>query len=96
MGLRGSDVALETADIILLNDKLDLLPFLIRLSRRMSRTIKFNIGLSFGVNLISLALDAMGLLTPILGAISHNIGSIAVVLISASVSLMKIEKETGN
>ena len=92
MGLRGSDVALETADIVLLNDRLSLLPFLIRLSRRMSRTIKFNIGLSLGINLISLILSAGGLLTPILGAVSHNIGSIAVVLISASISFMKDEE----
>lgn len=96
MGLRGSDVALETADIVLLNDKLASLPFLIRLSRRMSWIIKFNIGLSLGINIISLGLGAVGLLTPILGAISHNIGSIAVVLISASISFMKNEKEMGN
>ncbi|WDP87497.1 MAG: cation-translocating P-type ATPase [Desulfobacter sp.] len=93
MGLRGSDVALETADIVLLNDRLALLPFLIQLSRRMSRTIKFNIGLSLGINLISIILSAGGLLTPILGAVSHNIGSIAVVLISASISFMKTENE---
>ena len=93
MGLRGSDVALETADIVLLNDKLVLLPFLIRLSRRMSWIIKFNIGLSLGINIVSLGLGAVGLLTPILGAVSHNIGSIAVVLISSSISFMKTENK---
>ncbi len=91
MGMRGADVALETADIVLLNDRLSLLPFLIRLSRRMTRIIKLNIGISLAINLISLALGATGLLTPILGAISHNIGSIAVVVISASLSFMKAE-----
>jgi Cd2+/Zn2+-exporting ATPase len=89
MGLRGSDVALETADIVLLNDKIERLPFLIRLSRRMSKTIKISIAISLIINLLSLIAGSMGLLTPILGAISHNIGSIAVVLLSASISFEK-------
>ncbi len=91
MGLRGSDVALETADIVLLNDKIERLPFLIRLSRRMSKTIKISIAISLIINLLSLIAGSMGLLTPILGAISHNIGSIAVVLLSASISFEKYE-----
>ncbi len=91
MGLRGSDVALETADIVLLNDKIERLPFLIRLSRRMSKTIKISIAVSLIINLLSLIAGSMGLLTPILGAISHNIGSIAVVLLSASISFEKYE-----
>jgi len=89
MGLRGSDVALETADIVLLNDRLTLLPFLIKLSRRMSKTIKVNISISLLINILSLIAGALGLLTPILGAISHNIGSILVVLLSASISFVK-------
>lgn len=89
MGLRGSDVALETADIVLMNDKLELLPFLVRLSRRMRKTIKINILISLLINLLAIAAGSMGLLTPILGAISHNIGSILVVLLSASIVLIK-------
>ncbi len=89
MGLGGSDVALETADIVLLNDRLEQLPFLIRLSQRMSKTIKINIGISLMINILSLIAGSMGLLTPILGAVSHNIGSILVVILSASISFMK-------
>lgn len=92
MGLRGSDVALETADIVLLNDRLDKIPFLIRLSRSMTKTIKANIILSFGINIISIIAASLGLLTPILGAISHNIGSILVVMISASLALIKEDR----
>ena len=84
MGLRGSDVALETADIVLMNDRIDTLPFLVDLSRKMSRTIKVNIALSFGINLVAVALGFAGILTPILGAITHNIGSILVVALAAS------------
>ncbi len=89
MGLRGSDIALETADIVLVNDKLEKIPFLIELSRKMIKTIKLNIFISFSINTISLVLASLGLLTPILGAISHNIGSILVVLLSASLALIK-------
>ena len=89
MGLRGSDVALETADIVLLNDRVERIPFLVKLSRRMSKTIKIGIAISLIINVLSLIASSMGWLTPILGAISHNIGSIAVVLLSASISLEK-------
>ncbi len=85
MGLRGADVALETADIVLMNDHLDQLPFLVRLGRRMSRIIKINILLSFGINLIALVLSFFGVLTPILGAVTHNLGSILVVFLASSI-----------
>jgi Cd2+/Zn2+-exporting ATPase len=85
MGTRGADVALETADIVLMNDRLEQLPFLIRLSRRMSRTIKTNIWLSFGINFVAVIAGIAGLLTPIWGAVTHNIGSILVVALAASI-----------
>ncbi|MBN4059696.1 heavy metal translocating P-type ATPase, partial [Acidimicrobium ferrooxidans] len=49
MGAAGSDVALETADIALLADKLSSLPTAIGLARRASRTIKQNLYFSLGV-----------------------------------------------
>ena len=91
MGIRGADVALETADIVLMNDKLEQLPFLIRLSRKMSSTIKTNIWLSFGINFVAVLAGATGLLSPILGAVTHNIGSILVVALAASIRFMKEE-----
>lgn len=89
MGLRGADVALETADIVLMNDRLEQLPFLITLSRKMARTIKTNIWLSFAINFIAVLAGSFGLLTPITGAITHNIGSILVVALAASLRFMK-------
>ncbi len=89
MGIRGADIALETADIVLMNDRLEQLPFLIRLSRKMTTTIKGNIWLSLAINLITVLAGTMGLLTPIMGAIAHNIGTILVVTIAASVGLVK-------
>lgn len=89
MGARGADVALETADIVLMHDRLDLLPFLLQLSRRMAQTIRVNIWLSFGINCIAVLAGATGLLTPILGAVTHNIGSILVVALASSVGFIK-------
>lgn len=89
MGFKGSDVALETADIVLLNDTLEQLPFLILLSKKMSRIIKINIGISFLINFVSVIAGFAGVLTPILGAVSHNLGSILVVLLSASIRFTK-------
>lgn len=89
MGIRGADVALETADIVLMNDRLEQLPFLIQLSRRMSSTIRLNIWLSFSINCIAVLAGAAGLLTPIWGAVTHNMGSILVVVLAASIGFMK-------
>lgn len=84
MGLNGSDAALETADVVLMNDRLDRLPFLIGLGKKMSRVIKVSIGISFLINLVAVAAGSLGLLTPIMGAVMHNLGSILVVLLAAS------------
>lgn len=84
IGARENTVALETADIVLMRNGLEALPFLLRLSKATRRTIGQNIIL-FGLayNALMLACSAAGLLTPILGAFGHNVGSIAVVLNSA-------------
>ena len=84
IGSRENTVALETADVVLMKDGLRALPFLLRLAKATRRTINQNI-LAFGLayNLLMLALSAGGILTPILGAVGHNLGSVAVVLNSA-------------
>lgn len=87
MGLNGSDAALETADIVLMNDRLDKLGYLFSLSRTMCRVIEINIAISFLINFFSVIAGFMGLLTPIIGAVTHNIGSILVVGLSASIGL---------
>ncbi len=91
MGIRGADVALETADIVLMNDKLEQIPFLIHLSRKMTHTIKFNIWLSFIINMIAVLAGAMGILSPIMGAVAHNIGSILIVSLAASLRFTREE-----
>jgi len=89
MGMRGSEMALATADIVLMKDRISLLPFLIRLSRKMTRTIRINIILSLSINLVAICLGAMGLLSPITGAIAHNVGSILVVILSSVIAFTR-------
>jgi len=84
IGSRQDTVALETADAVLMRGDLSGLPFLLRLGRATARTIHQNLiwfGLLFNASM--LVLSASGSLTPILGAVGHNLGSVAVVLNSA-------------
>ncbi|MBU1627569.1 cation-translocating P-type ATPase, partial [bacterium] len=85
MGATGTDVALETADIALMNDDITKLPYLIKLSRRMIKTIKWNIAFGMVFNAFAVIASGSGYLTPIMGAVVHNIGSVLVVLSSASI-----------
>jgi len=89
MGSAGTDVALETADIALMHDDIHRLPFLIRLSRRMLKTIRWNIAFGMFFNALAVAAGGAGLLSPIMGAVVHNVGSILVVLSSASIGFAK-------
>lgn len=63
MGGAGTDTALETADIALMNDDLKKLPFTIKLSRKTLRIIKQNLGFSIIVKLLALLLVVPGWLT---------------------------------
>lgn len=87
MGGVGTDVALETADIVLMHDDISKLPFLVQLSRRTLKIIKWNIAFGLIFNAVAVLASGGGFLTPIMGAVVHNIGSVLVVLSSASLAL---------
>jgi Cd2+/Zn2+-exporting ATPase len=88
MGAGGTDVALETADIALIHDDISKLPFLVRLSRRMIKIIKWNIAFGLAFNAAAVVASGTGFLTPIMAALAHNIGSVLVVMASASLAFM--------
>lgn len=79
MGAMGTDAAIEAADIALMGDDLEKLPLIFTLARATVRTIGFNIFFALAFNLLALAASGAGLLTPITGAIVHNIGSVIVI-----------------
>ncbi len=83
MAALGNDTAIESADICLMGDDIFKLHSLFRLSTSALSTIKMNIGASLAVSFLAIILSAMGLLTPVSGAIWHNAASVLVVLNSA-------------
>ena len=80
MSLTGADVAIETADIGLLSDDLSKLPHLVMVSRKAITTIKHNLIFSVGVLALAVALTVPGILTPVSGAMLHELSSIPVIV----------------
>lgn len=83
MGIAGTDVAIETAEIALLSDDLAKLPHLLGLSRQAMRAIRQNLFFSLGVLAIAVVLAIPGILSPVTGALLHELSSIPVIANSA-------------
>lgn len=80
----GSDIAIDAADIALVRDDIRWLPHLFRLSGRMMRTIMMNLTLSLLLNFVAILLAMTGVLGPVVGALVHNVGSVVVIINSAT------------
>ncbi|KZS79101.1 copper-transporting ATPase [Mycobacterium kansasii] len=78
MGLAGTDVAVETADVALANDDMHRLLDVRDLGGRAVEVIRQNYGMSIAVNAAGLLIGASGALSPVLAAILHNASSVAV------------------
>lgn len=83
MGGIGSDIAVDAADIALVDDEVKELPHLLGLSKRMMVTIKCNLTFSMSLNFLAIILAMTGILNPVVGALVHNAGSVLVILNSA-------------
>ncbi len=83
MGAAGSDVAIESASVALLNNDLSRLPFLIRLSRAAARVIWQNLIFGVAFIVVTEVLAVWGPLTPVVGAFLHTIATAVVILNSA-------------
>ncbi len=75
----GTDVSVESADIVLMQNELDKVRLATLLSRRTLRTIKQNIGLSFVYNGIMVPLAMLGHVTPLMAAITMPLSSLLVI-----------------
>ena len=91
MGAAGSDTAIETANIALMNDKLSLIPFLIRLSEKTLRQIKLNTLGAIVVKLVFIILAFIGY-SNLVFAIAADVG-VTLVVIVTSLNLMKFEPQ---
>ena len=87
MGAAGSDTAIETANIALMNDKLSLIPFLIRLSQKTVQRIKFNTIGAIAVKIIFIFLAFLGYSNLVI-AITADVGVTLIVILS-SLNLME-------
>ena len=83
MGGVGSDIAVDAADIALVDDEVKELPHLLALAKRMMITIKCNLSFSMGLNFLAIILAITGILNPVVGALVHNAGSVLVIINSA-------------
>jgi Cd2+/Zn2+-exporting ATPase len=82
MGAAGSDVALETADIALMGDRLDKLPFAIALSRKANSIIKQNLFISLGMVAVLIPLTLLGIASIGPAVMAHE-GSTIIVVFNA-------------
>ena len=94
MGNVGSDIAVDAADIVLVRDDINNLPHLLKISKRMMKTIKVNLIFSMTLNFVAVILAMTGLLGPVVGALVHNVGSVIVIINSAL--LLKYNKRNSS
>jgi len=83
MGTVGTNVAMETADIVLLTDKIERIPYLVDLSRKCLVVIRNNVIFSMSMNILSVVLGVAGVIGPVVGAIMHEVSALPVVANSA-------------
>ena len=80
MGAMGSDTAIQSADIALMNNNLENIPYAIRLSRKTKKIIFQNIIIAFVSSFIMIFLASVGIISAMAGAILHNFGAFAILL----------------
>jgi cation transport ATPase len=89
MGGSGTDLAMQAADVVLLNDRIELLSILFHLAQRTRRTIYANLLIGVALNVAALVLASLGILSPMLGALVHNAGSVVIVSNSARLAAFR-------
>jgi len=75
----GMDIAIESGDVVLLNEKLSSVSFAIKLSRATMRKIKQNLFWAFFYNVITIPLAGCGLLSPVIAGLCMAMSSLCVV-----------------
>lgn len=85
MGAMGSDLAIVSADIALMNNNLTNVSFAIRLARQTRRIIYQNLALSIATSALMIALSAFGVISALAGSVLHNLGAFIVLLNSSRI-----------
>ena len=94
MGAAGSDVAIETADVALMQDDISKLPYLFSLSRKTMGIIKQNISVAIAVKLLCVVLAIMGIITLMMSVGIGDMGlTLVVILNSFRIGMIKDKLE---
>ena len=93
MGGIGSDIAIESADAVLVSDDIKRVPYLLSLTKKVMQKVKTNIIAAMIINITAVILSAAGVLTPVTGALWHNFGSVFVVVNAAMLLRYRDDKE---
>ena len=91
MGGIGSDIAVASADAVLVSDEIKRLPYLFNLMQKVMKKVHINIIASLIINVTAVVLSALGILSPVTGALWHNCGSVFVVVNAALLLRLKDE-----
>lgn len=86
---KGTDSAIETADIVLMQDHLGKLPEAIAIAKRVNWVVKINLSLALGLKLIALLLTIPGLLTLWMAILSDMGATVIVTLLSLTILIKK-------
>jgi len=92
MGVAGTDVALETADVALMSDDLEKLPYAIRLGRETMRNIRLNVAIALGLKLAFIGLAVSGVATLWMAILADTGASLLVT--ANSLRLLRIKSIT--
>lgn len=92
MGVKGTDVAVESADVVLAGDDPMKVAEMIRLSQKTMQVIHQNFAFAIGANVLGITLGTMKIISPFTSALLHNASTLAVVINSAR--LLKYDKES--
>jgi Cd2+/Zn2+-exporting ATPase/Cu+-exporting ATPase len=85
MGAMGSDLAIQSADIALMNNNLTNIPFSIKLARKTRAIVYQNLALSIGISAFMIGLSSFGIISALTGSVLHNLGAFAVLLNSSRI-----------
>ncbi len=80
MGISGTDVALETADVVLTADDLEKIPYAVAVGRHALRVVKQNLVLALGMMILLVASDLLGWITLPWGVVGHEGSTLLVTL----------------
>ncbi|HLI92320.1 MAG TPA: hypothetical protein VKU83_01865 [Puia sp.] len=81
MGLKGTDITLNSAKVVLMNDNIGALPYTLTASRKVLKIIRLNLYLATTIHLVAAGLSAAAILSLLGSTLMHQVSSALVLLI---------------